>query len=378
MHPLLALVKKIGHFEFALSILKAMRTKIEDKYGFPNRIGKSFEDGYKGVLAVGEAGSGKTETLKRIFNGLQLNRLGVNGRAVGVWVPSGISTGVGLFELLTEHHSAVIVIDELDANTKLHVNILKQIASGQICRMKHQEINPTPFDGILLGATNGIPFNARNTSHLLAMLERFTVVYIESKQNAEYYIPGKYHASDITKEEWSHIIRALKSPCNHALTEREHAVAKAFFENKAKENLDPSKALFRQANDVMDIFLFLKRFCQVRDVTEHQDILGVAALLVKHTVHVNAAKLLAMDPIERAVYRFIDDERNGSTSLGDILEFCSRHGVMINARSTRNLLSKMVRARILNQYLGNTYSTRTIEPKSEHVSEMAEVLQGTP
>jgi hypothetical protein len=375
MHPLLALVKKIGHFEFALSILKAMRAKVECKYGFQNRIGRSFKEGFKGVLAVGEAGGGKTQTLKRIFNGLQLNLPGKGGRSVGVWVPSGISTGVGLFELLTANHSAVIVIDELDANTKLHVNILKQVASGQICRMKHQETNPTPFSGILLGATNGIPFSAKNTSHLLAMLERFTVVYIESSKTDDYYVVEDYHSHDLTKAEWAQLIRALNSPCNYDLTPKEHAAAKMFFEKKAQENLDPSKALYRQANDVMDIFLFLKRFCQVEDLTQHKDILSVAALLVKQTVHVNAAKLLAMDPIERAVYDFVDNQEGDSATLTNILEFCSHYGVMLDPRSTRALLNKMVRARIINKYPGDVYSTCMQEQKPQQVSAMAEVLQ---
>jgi hypothetical protein len=376
MQPILELVNQIGHFEFALSILKAIRAKVEYNYGFQDRVGRSFKTGFKGVLAVGEAGGGKTVTLKRIFNGLQLNPKKYcdgAGKSLAVWVPSGISTGVGLFQLLTEHHNAIIFIDELDANTKLHINVLKQIASGQICRMKHQEINPTDFQGLLLGATNGIPFKSKDMSHLVAMLERFTVVYMESKQTEDYYIIEDFSNTNLPERGWHIIRQALLSKNNTSLTKEEHEIGKALFREKARENLEPSKALYRQASDVMDILLFLKRFCNVEDLRLHSDILEVAELLVKNTVHVNPAKLLAMDPIERAVYNFISERKNNTANFGAVLEFCDNYGVMVDSRSIKAALNKMVRARILNRYACDTYATR-IQPTESRQSAMSKAL----
>ena len=148
MKSVLARINKIGNFTFTLSILKALRAKIESVYCFENRIGKSFKNGFKGVLGIGTAGCGKTQTLSRIFYGLKLNKKNKHKKDIGVWVPSGISTGVGLFEMLTQNNKAIIVIDELDANTALHVNILKQIAHGTICRCSSQAGDFAPGDGL--------------------------------------------------------------------------------------------------------------------------------------------------------------------------------------------------------------------------------------
>ena len=377
MQPILELVDQIGHFEFALSILKALRAKVEYNYGMQDRVGRAFKAGFKGVLAVGEAGGGKTVTLKRIFEGLQLNPdkyCDKYNKSLAVWVPSGISTGVGLFQLLTEHHNAIIFIDELDANTKLHINVLKQIASGQICRMKHQEINPTDFQGILLGATNGIPFKARDISHLVAMLERFTVVYMESRQTENYYITEDFSNTNLSERGWQAIRQALLSRNNTSLNQEEHEIGRKLFEEKQRENLEPSKALYRQASDVMDILLFLKRFCNVEDLRLHDDVLEVARTLVKNTVHVNPAKLLAMEPVERAVYNFIDQNGNNAANFTAILEFCDNYGIMVDPRTIRATLNKMVKARILNKYANDLYATR-IQATESRVSSMSEALQ---
>lgn len=368
----LDIVRRIGHFEFSLSIMRALRAKIESNYGFKNRIGKSFKDGFRGVLAVGEAGAGKTKTLQNIFYGLELNLCNHDRAPIGVWLSSGISTGVGLFELLIQHNDAVIVIDELDANTKLHINILKQIASGEICRMKHGETHPVPFSGILLGATNGIPFNARNTSHLVAMLERFSVVYMESTHPETYYVTDEC-TEELSKEDWRVIIRALSSRCNYDLTDNEHEIGRQLFNDKLLESLDADKAMFRQAQDVQDILVFLKRLCCITDISCHDEIVEVARNLVRHTVHVNPAKLLSMNPIERSVYNYIDKSENGSVPFITLVDYCNNTGIMIDARTMRAMLNQMVKARILNKYAGDLYATK-VQTATETQSVMAGAL----
>ena len=358
MNSLLEIVKNIGNFEYALSILKALRAKIEHNYGFTNRIGRAFSDGFKGVLGIGQAGCGKTITLKRLFYGLELDKNDVRGNPIGVWIPSGISTGVGLFELLIQHNDSVIIIDELDANTTLHVNVLKQIASGSICRLKHQDINTTPFTGVLIGATNGIPFTKKNFNHLVAMLERFTVVYINSSSHNDYYVVDNYIQDNLSTDSWDIIIEAVTSRCNYDLSADEHAIGKQMFEEKACENLDSSKALYRQASDVMDILLFLKRFCNIKDITTNSEILDIAQQLIDVSVHVNPAKFLSMEPIERGIYNFIDSSENHSAVLSSVLDFCERNGYSIDPRSIRRILNKMIAVRILNKYAGDVFSTR--------------------
>jgi len=373
---ILELTQEIGNFEFTLSIFKALRAKIEHTYGIKNRIGRSFDGGFKGVLAVGQAGCGKTKTLKSIFNGLELNKTDYHGNPLGVWVPSGISTGVGLFELLTQNNSAVIVIDELDANTALHVNVLKQIASGAICRMKHREIDPTPFSGVLIGATNGIPFKKKNIDHLVAMLERFTIVHMRGKSNLDYYVTDDNYKKELPDSVWKTIADCLLNNCAVDLTEEEHDFGRSLFEEKARENLDASKTLYRQANDVMDILLFLKRFCQVDTVLDGGLIESVAKTLVNNTIHVNPSKLICMDPVERSVYDFVDCSEDHATSFTKIVEFCENNGFMVDIRTIRKILNRMVIVRILNKYNGDIFTTRSKANVISNVGVMASALNG--
>lgn len=375
MKSILVQIDQIGNFAFSLSILKALRAKVEAVYGFTNRVGKSFKNGFKGVLGIGGAGCGKTETLSRIFKRLKLDKKHRDGSNIGVWIPSGISTGVGLFEMLTQNNRAVIVIDELDANTALHINILKQVAHGTICRMKHREVNPTPFTGILLGATNGIPFTKRTVDHMVAMLERFTVVHLRGAENVDYYeatLTG--YEDDMTDEDWEIIRKALMNRCDYSLTEEEVAFGRRLFSLKARQNLDETKALYRQANDVQDILLFLKRLCEVTDITEKPEIMAVAEQLVQNTVHVSPAKFLQMNCLERYIYTFIDDSDNHTVTFSDINEHCEKMGVSIDDRSIRAILRKMVIVRILNKFDCDIYSTRNRDYKTVEVGSLADVL----
>jgi hypothetical protein len=275
-------------------------------------------------------------------------------------VPSGISTGVGLFELLEEHNDAIIVIDELDANTSMHVNILKQIASGALSRMKHGNTHSVPFTGVLLGATNGIPFKKALNDHIVAMLERFTLCHIETIHDSDdVFFSANDSREAPTAEEWAELQNCMLTTCDYTLNGEEMAFAKELFLSKAAENLEPGKALYRQANDVQDILIFLKRLCGVENILEHDDILEVAKTLVDKTVHCNPAKFLAMEPIERHVYRFIDGSTDHAATIAKIATHCDDNGYLTTTRKLRSMLNKMIEARILNKQ-NDGFTTRRV------------------
>ena len=360
-------VKCIANFSFALSILKALRAKIEANYGITNRIGRSFQSGFKGVLGIGPSGGGKSTTLRTIFYGLELHLYGHDGKPLGKWIPSGISTGVGLFELLVKYANSVIVIDELDANTALHINILKQIASGMISRLRSRQVEPVPFTGVLLGATNGISFKKALMDHLIAMLERFTVVYIDAHKNVDLTkvrVGGKIN--------WEIIRDALVSKCDYDLNEEELDLVKDLFGAKKRECLDPAKPLFRQENDVHDIVLFIKRFCQVKNIIEYRVLVEVIEKLVNDTVHCNPAKFFNFDPLERTIYNFIDNSDSHYRHFVDICDQCRQAGVFTSERAVMRILNKMVLARLLNKY-GDIYSTRILT-EQERQSSLSGIL----
>ena len=359
-------MKRIGNFPFAFSILKSLRARFEHNQGFSNRIGASFKDGFKGVLAVGSAGGGKTTTLKAIFDGLELDELDGNGfKKMGKWIPSGLSTGVGLFELFIENNEGIIVMDELDCSSTQHVHIMKQVASGQISRLKSQSIEPTPFSGILWGATNGVSLSKKNMSHIVAMLERFTLVNIKPSNNQEenLFDNNTDIKESLSYSDWGEIISRLTSDCDYDLNTTEREWGKELFAEKKRESLDPSKALYRQAQDVIDIMLFTKRFFQCEDLLADEELKAVVEEMVQETVHCNPVKVLQLSTSERDVYSFI--EKDGSASFDNLVLNARTKGYLISNKRLRTLLDKMVDVRILNKYSNDIYSIKNMAPEGK-------------
>lgn len=361
---LLDTVKKIGLFPFTFAILKSLRSKIESNMGYSGnaRIGSAFKKGYKGVLVVSSAGVGKTTVLKKIFNGLELYMKNDSGKTIGCWVPSGISTTVGLYQLLEQNNDSVIVIDELDTSSKGHIDVLKQISSGEICRLKNQNTKPIPFSGILLGACNGVSVSKKNFQHIIAMLERFTLVHIEQFENKEENI---FNAKQeefnelLSLHDWQEIAENLGSERNYNLNEEERELGKKLFLNKKKESLDLSKALWRQASEIKDIILFTKRFFDCKNIMENEALKNIVEQMVNDLVHCNPIKLLELSPIENNVIKFLNDN-NGSADLDSIINFASSNGFFMTRRKFINLLNKMVEIRVLNKYSNDIYSTKNV------------------
>ena len=359
-------LKRIGNFPFAFSMLKSIRSKFEYKKGFNNRIGASFKDGFKGVLAVGSAGGGKTTTLKTVYDGLELDKTDSNGfKKLGKWIPSGLSTGVGLFELFVENNDGVIIMDELDCSSIQHVQIMKQVASGQISRLKSQNIEPTPFSGILWGATNGVNLSKKNMSHVIAMLERFTLVNINPTKNQEetLFDDNIENKELLSENDWKEIINNLTSDCDFKLNNDERKWGKELFIEKKKESLDPSKALYRQAQDIIDVMLFVKRFFQCEDLLVDDKLKAVTEEMIRETVHSNPVKILQLSASEKDVYSFI--EKDGSASFDNLVLNARTKGYLISNKKLRTLLDKMVNVRILNKYSNNIYSIKNIAPENK-------------
>jgi len=368
-------IKQIGNFTFAFSILKAIRAKIEKNIGIENRIGQSFKDGFKGCLAVGTAGGGKTSTLKAIFKGLELDAKNDSGKTIGKWIPSGISTGVGLFELFVNNNEGIIVMDELDCGSTQHIHIMKQVASGTISRLKSKSVEPTPFSGILLGATNGLPLSKKNLPHLMAMLERFTLVNIKPQQHKEEDIfntdQEKYGCS-LTREDWIEIAERLSTRCAYNLNKEERTFGRELFIEKKKESLDPNKALYRQASEVIDILLFTKRFFHCENIMNNEELKQVVKDMVADTVHCNPIRALQLSSIEVGVYQFLEDN-GGAASFCDIVENAEANGYLLTDTKLRNLLNKLVQIRVINKYR-DVYSTKNINEIKNKSSILSEVL----
>ena len=102
--------------------------------------------------------------------------------------------------------------------------------------------------------------------------------------------------------------------------------------------------------------------------------MNVAKDLVHNTVHVNPAKLLSMNPVERSVYDFIDGNGDNLASFAEVIEYCEGHGFMIDQRSVRTILNNMVVIRILNKYNGDIFTTRSKVSNTVSVGAMAGAL----
>jgi hypothetical protein len=240
MHPFIREVKKISHqYQIPSLILMAIRARIELGAGVENRIDQAFESGNKGVLLIGMAGSGKTRSMRAIYDGLNLGSINSNGRYVGHWASSvGGGSVVGIYQILETYNDSCIFLDELNLDTKAHCEVLKQISHGELRRPIHNKTEATPFHGLVISSCNGIklPSNGQ-LPHLLATLDRFMVIRaLPPKIKHEDYIDIILNGKNQTKEvDWKIIQSSLLSDNYSDLNTKEKELIKILWKVKVKE-----------------------------------------------------------------------------------------------------------------------------------------------
>ncbi|MHA2340773.1 MAG: hypothetical protein ACXADW_02800 [Candidatus Hodarchaeales archaeon] len=231
------------------AMLLAIRARMEFKTTIDNKIGKAFPNGNRGVLFIGKAGVGKTRFMTKLFDGFGLNSVNKEGHVIGKWLPStGGSTGVGMYEVLETYNDSIIFADELSLDTEKHVHVIKQIANGMLCRPKSGSIESIPFDGLLIGAANSVrlPGNNRDLEHLLATLDRFMVVKVQTagrspSETMRMVLSGKKEP----EADWDTLAKALARKGAENLSPGELDTLRKIWDAKALEILDPTRAQFR-------------------------------------------------------------------------------------------------------------------------------------
>ena len=342
------------------SILLAIRARMEFKAGYDNRIGKTFPHGNKGVLLVGKAGSGKTKCLSTIFNGLDLEKVNKQGHQVGKWLHStGGSTGIGIYEVLESYYDSIIFADELSLDTEKHVHVIKQIANGELVRPRHGEIDPTPFTGLLIGATNAIklPSSTMHLEHLLAALDRFMVVRVNAINKSPESVMDEVLKDKKTKEiNWELIARALTQKNKQNLNKNEETLIRSLWKQKSKEILDNTRPQWRNTHTIIDIFLFCKRFFNLDDVTKNDIIIRFIEDMIRDCILFNPVSILHLSPLEQIIYDTISTRDMAATS--EILQSVHNSGMSVSRMTINRTMNKMQENNLIVKRSHGKYSTK--------------------
>lgn len=343
-----------------LSILMALRARVEFKAGLSNRIGRVFPHGNRHVLMVGKAGAGKTRLLRIIYNGLGLDGYNRDGNRVGKWVSSaGASTGIGVCETLERYNDSIIFIDEMSIDTSSHLHILKQISNGEIMRPRHRNIDPTLFTGLVISATNAIstPNNGHSLEHLLSVLDRFLVVkVISSNVKPEDALDNIMKDDSIHDCNWSIISNALVRKTAVDLNDNEKELLKVVWNERVKEIIDKTRPQFRNSWAAIDIFLFIKRFFGLDDISKEQWSVDLVKEVISDCIVFNPINILWLDPLEELIYSEIVKSIDGC-EIKTLLPICEKSGQLINNRHLRKVLDNMVGNRVIYHNNGR-YSIR--------------------
>jgi len=308
--------------------LMAIRGRFEQKKGIDpsKRIGGDFPNA-KSLLIFGKCGTGKTKFMKSLFWGLGLNNVNSGGDTVGIYHESaGCSTVPGIASLLENYGDCVHFFDEMNLSTVSHLHLLKQICNGKISRQRYQNVEPFPFDGLILAATNGIkPPPAAEMEDLLATLDRFIVVEAKPAkiQPVEYFDAVlKYKKMEEgQRPDFKIISKAIQSSSDDDLCKEELAFARKLWREKSLEILDEGeRAQYRNVTAVLDILLFTKRVLKLKNLTENEEAKSFVRSMVRDCIHFNPAPLFMLTPAQRAVYNVILEK--GKATTQDIATRC--------------------------------------------------------
>lgn len=342
------------------AILLAIRARMEHKANISNRIGKMFPNGNRGVLFIGKAGTGKSSFMKRMFDGLNLGITNSEGNPIGKWIPStGGSTGVGIYEVLEIYNDSIIFADELSLDTEKHVHVIKQIANGELVRPRHGNVEPIPFSGVLVGATNAIklPKNNRELEHVLATLDRFIVVKTKTiARNPEEVMDTVLTDKESEQIDWNLIAEALVSSNNDDLNQNEKTLIKEVWNEKSREILDTTRAQWRNSQTVIDIFLFCKRFFSIKDLTKNDEILKFAQDMIDDCVLFNPVNILWLTPLEQTIYDFVRSKEVATTS--QIISSVANAGLSVTRMTISRTMNRMQENHLIMRRSHGKYSCK--------------------
>lgn len=368
MNPVLKEIYKM-HVQGTVggALILALRGRIERNKGVENRIGGDFEH-EKSLLIFGKGGTGKTKTLKKIFKGLGLNTLNDEGSPVAVYHESaGCSTVVGIASMLETWGNVIHVFDEMSFNTSGHIHLMKQIANGVISRQRHKNTEPFPFDGLIIGATNGItPPKPAEMEDFLATLDRFWIVEARPAElgPAEYFdaVLSYRRQKETEHVNWDVIAEAMDNDCFANLTPTETKFAQKLWQDKSREILDGGeRAQFRNVGAVLDIVTFVKRITNSKDVTKDDELKSFCKAMIRDLLHFNPAPLFALSSAQRAVYNIVL-KRECRATLQDIANGCKTiHG----AGNVHRIINQLMNLGLIYRTAHGRYSNRVSEAEAK-------------
>ena len=371
-HKVLEEIRKINARQVSMPaiLLCSLRARWEFKKEIPNRIGRVFKNGNKGVMFVGRGGSGKSQTLSRVFNGLGLGGKNAAGKKVGVWIHSAdASTALGVYSTLKSYQDSMIFIDEMKITTK-NVGILKQICNGKLSRQTAHSEDSFDFTGMIAAASNGfaIPRKQEELEHLLATLDRYWVINVKPIDlSPEEYMEKSFEADEKSEEDhladidFGLIKENLFSERFYDLNNAERELVMEIWGDKSLEIIDPTRAQWRNARSAIDIMVFVKRFLDVEDLTKDEEAIEFAKEMIDDAIIFNPASVMFLETFDEIIYRVVKKAtaEGRECDFQEIQTELQKCGFVSNStRKTYRRIETMIESMIIQRTQHGKYSTK--------------------